>query len=170
MLSTAFILAFCVQPAFATPTFTPSLALLQTEDSPMAALPPETPTQADLPGLFAQMIKAFKEGNWPLAFGAMSLVLFLLIGAINGFLKQLTSVTDEMRKKVLPWMLAIAMCLDVFGLSLIGGLGWLNSIVLGWLTGGGAIAFWELIATRLVPWLISLFQKKAAEPPAPPQG
>lgn len=108
-----------------------------------------TPTIEDAPGLFNVMIEAFQNKNWPLAVGALALLLSLLIAGINAAIYKLTAVTDETRKKILPWLAAVGGCLTAFGLPLIAGVGWVAALVAGFVTSASAVLLWQLAGKRI---------------------
>lgn len=110
---------------------------------------PAAPTMEDAPGLFNTMIEAFQNKNWPLAVGALALLLSLLIAAVIAFLFKLTSVGDDLRKQLVPWLVATGGCLTAFGLALIGGVGWLSAIVAGFVTSAGGVLLWGLVGRRI---------------------
>lgn len=121
---------------------------LGADATPKLVAPPTAaaaPTNEDASGLVSAMVQAFEDGNFPLAFGTLALLLSLLVGAINGFLLRGTAVSDETRKKVLPWLVAAGGCLTAFGLALIAGVGWFNSIAAGLVTSAAATGLWELV-------------------------
>lgn len=116
----------------------------------LLAQPAATPTMDDAPGLLGVTIESFRDGNWPLAIGSLALLLFLIVGAVNGFLAKMTSIPDATRKTILEWSVAAGGMLSAFGLALIGGADWLTSILAGFITGTAASGFWQLIVKKIV--------------------
>jgi len=97
------------------------------------------------------LVDAIKSRNWPLAVG---LILMLLVFVANKLgLKRLVG------PKALPWVaMAVAVAGSV-GTGLLAGLGWVESLLQGVLTGVAAIGGWELLLKHLLG-------DKKPEPPA----
>jgi len=101
------------------------------------ALTDEIETFDEAAGEVSALVNALQSKNWPLAVG---LFLTLLVFVANKLgLKNLVG------SKAVPW---VAMAISVFGTvgtGLIIGLGWVESLTQGILTGVAAIGGWELI-------------------------
>jgi hypothetical protein len=133
-------------------------------------VPPTAPDISDLVGTFQNMIEAFQSKNWPLAIGLLSMLLFIIVSAVGRYMDKLTSITDETRKKVLPWLVAAGGCLFAFSTALIGGLGWGQSFMAGFLVAGGAVLLRELVWKRLLSplfaWIWAKITKKSEPAPS----
>lgn len=154
--------AFC----FALVSASPALQVHVLPDLVVAAVTAETPAAADptieqAPELFGNMVQSFRDGNWPVAIGSLALLLFLLVGLVNGFLSKMTDIDEAVRKTILEWSVAGGGMLSAFGLALLGGAGWLTSVVSGFLVGTAAAGFWQLVVKKILKAV-----SKKASPPA----
>lgn len=158
MITAAFALTlFASQPAFAS-VAAPELVVAVAE---IPAGEDITPTIEDAPGLVSTLVQAVKDKNWQLV---VAMAIMLLVVLVNTILLRFGVLTDEMRKKALPWLSAATGCLVLTASTLLAGGSWLDAILAGLVTGSAAIGLWELVFKRLIK---PLLEKKTA---APPQG
>jgi len=109
-------------------------------------------------------IDAFRDHNWPLAVGALAMILIGLLTALNIALRKFEVGKPETRDEILLWSAAGGGCLLLFGKTLIAGGGWGDALLQGLVTGAAAIGFYQLVFVRLLKPLI---ERWSAKKPAP---
>ena len=101
----------------------------------------ETPEEALQAG--TALYQAILSKNWPLAVGLACLILvFILNKAVN--------LKEKVGSKALPWIAMAFAVAGTVGAALIGGVGWLNALLQGFMAGVVAIGGWELLFKHIL--------------------
>lgn len=156
------MLTLCLLTALAAPPVMQPIVpdgpvYLAQADTPAVAAPAETPTEADVPGLFAALAQAIRDKDWKLA---VAFAVLLLVALANFILIKMNVLGDEKRKLALPWIAAATGCLVTFAAKLIAGGEWITAAIDGFGVGTSAIGLWEL----LIKHIVALLSKKTEAP------
>lgn len=114
-------------PTDAPPTATPA--------APAPAAAPEDIITKDPTSFFTNLVEAVQSKRWSPVIGS---VLLALVWALRKFLWK------KLPKKLVPWIAVGVGVVGTMGLTMLGNVIWWKALISGLVSGGQAIALWEL--------------------------